>query len=297
MRYLRPSLFEYFWAYLLSIAFFPLTFLFSFFIVNPNEERIILLFGKLRSVHKPGLSFKSIFGRTSITVSKRVQILRHHKASVIDSTGAMVEVSAVCVFQVVDSIKAALAVEDYRKYVENTSLAVLKRVASRFPYMSDKLTTPSLQSECTLVGQALVRELMEKVDHIGVYIRSFELVDLCYEHSIAKQMLAKQQAGALVSARELIVEGATKLAHEAVDGLEAYGVCFSENDRIRIVGNLLTILCSDAHSSKSTAAATANHHNSEVKREQDDAVISKLEAVQSSVVKIPENYAALIRRR
>ncbi|KAL0229335.1 hypothetical protein GEMRC1_013953 [Eukaryota sp. GEM-RC1] len=242
-----PGLSEYILCYVLSVIFFPFVLLFSWFVVPPNEEGIITLFGKLRTVAKPGLHFISIMGRNYIRVSRRVHTIRHHHLNVADLSGSMLEVSGVLAYQISDSVSATLKIFHIHEYVANTSLSVLKKVVSRYPYSTDDGNRDCLQSDSMKISSEMRDALRDRLAIAGVRVLSFDLVDLQYDASIAKAMLVKQTSYALISARKVIVSGATQIVSHTVQSLRAAGVDFSEHERSKLISNLLAVICSSSH--------------------------------------------------
>ncbi|KAL0207806.1 hypothetical protein P9112_012434 [Eukaryota sp. TZLM1-RC] len=241
-----PSIGSYIIMYFFSILLFPLTLLGSWLVVEPNEERVILLFGKYRTTIGPGVHFISMFGRSAIPVSKRIYSIRHHHVNVADVTGSMLEVSAVLTYQIKDTVTALLKIDDVHTYISNTSLGRLKSVISRYPYESSNPDDPSLRDDCSRISDEMRHKLKERASLAGVRVLSFELVDLQYDASIAKSMLVKQTSGALLGARSLIVHGACSIVSNTVAALKANGINLNDKERSKVVSNLLSVICSDS---------------------------------------------------
>jgi regulator of protease activity HflC (stomatin/prohibitin superfamily) len=230
---------------ILGIMFFPLTLLGSWVVVAPQEVKLILFWGTLdRVVTQPGLSFVNLWGRRVISISTKRQAIELHKTTVADANGNPIIIAAICTYEVVDAVKAALSVEDYQSYIRTQSIAVLKQVASKHPYESPD--GHCLKSEAQIVGQEMVSALQTKVDSAGVRIIAFELSDLSYAPEIAQAMLVRQQAQALIGARRIVVEGAVEIANDAMQHLTQRGFKISDNHQAKIVGNLLAIICGEA---------------------------------------------------
>jgi len=232
-------------SFILGLIFFPLTILFSWVVVHPQEEKLVLMWGKLTRVIKtPGLCFVNLWGSKVITVSTKQQTIEIHKAVVADANANPIIIAAVCTFKVVNSVKAALQVEDYLNFVRLQAVAVLKQVASKYPYSSPD--GHSLKDETAHIGQEMVRILAAKVQIAGVEIISYEISDLSYAPEIAQAMLVRQQAQALVDARKIVVEGAVEIVHDAITHLKAKGVEINPTHKSKVVGNLLAIICGEA---------------------------------------------------
>ena len=230
---------------ILGIVFFPITLLGSWVIVHPQEEKLILIWGKLSRVLKsPGMLFVNIWGRKVITVTTKQQTIEIPKSVVADANANPIITAAICTFKVVDSPKAALDVEDYLEFVKSQAVAVLKQVASKYPYSADDGVC--LKDETTQIGEEMVSVLSEKVGAAGIEVISYEISDLSYAPEIAQAMLVRQQAQALVDARKIVVEGAVEIVDDAMTRLKDRGIDIEPAHRSKVVGNLLAIICGDA---------------------------------------------------
>jgi len=229
----------------LGIIFFPITLLGSWVIVHPQEEKLILIWGKLRRILKsPGMLFVNVWGRKVITITTKQQTIEIPKSVVADANANPVITAAICTFKVVDSEKAALEVEDYLAFVRSQAVAVLKQVASKYPYSADDGVC--LKDETTQIGEEMVGVLAEKVRAAGVQVISYEISDLSYAPEIAQAMLVRQQAQALVDARKIVVEGAVEIVDGAMTHLKERGIDIHPTHQSKVVGNLLAIICGDA---------------------------------------------------
>jgi regulator of protease activity HflC (stomatin/prohibitin superfamily) len=229
---------------ILSLLFFPLTLIGSWVIVHPQEEKLILFWGKfVKTLKRPGLSFIPLWGRKVIKVSVKQQTVDIAKTTVADGNGNPIIIGGVCTYKVVDSGKAALDVEEYHTFLKTQAMAVLKQVASQYPYESKD--GHSLKSEAVEVGEEMVKLLNKKVAPAGIHIGSYELADLTYAPEIAQSMLVRQQAQALVDARKIIAEGAVEIVDEAVTMLDDRGYKLDERTRSRLVSSLLVVICGE----------------------------------------------------
>jgi len=229
----------------LGIIFFPVTLLGSWVIVHPQEEKLILIWGKLGRVLKsPGMLFVNIWGRKVIAISTKQQTIEIPKSVVADANANPIITAAICTFKVVDSEKAALDVEDYLAFVKSQAVAVLKQVASKYPYSADDGVC--LKDETAQIGEEMVSVLSAKVRAAGVKVISYEISDLSYAPEIAQAMLVRQQAQALVDARKIVVEGAVEIVDGAMTQLKERGIDIDPSHQSKIVGNLLAIICGDA---------------------------------------------------
>lgn len=240
----RQGEMELFLVIAVSIIFPPIL-LAGFFVVNPREEIVVLRFGKyVTTLKSQGIRWIHPVGRTLHRISTRDTTHDISPTTVVERNGNPIEISAVVVYRVEDTYKAALHVESYRQFIADQAGAVVKRVASHFPYESEHETTPCLKKESEEVTQHFVRELQEAVDAAGIRVLNVRLNDLTYAPEIAQAMLMRQQAMALIDARKTIVEGAVEIVRDAVDRLTAAKLEVNEADRDALVSNLLVVLCS-----------------------------------------------------
>lgn len=222
-----------------------ITVLGSWVIVHPQEEKVVLYWGKFAELlTEPGLYFRSIWGRKVTTVTTKQQTLELARTTVADGNGNPIVVAAVVTYRYTDSKKVALDVQDAHEFVKTQAMAVLKQVASKYPYEST--TGHCLKAEAQAIGQEMVGLLQTKVNVAGTTVITFELSDLSYAPEIAQSMLVRQQAQALVDARKVVVEGAVEIVHEAIQHLQAKGLTLAEEERSRLVSNLLTVICGEA---------------------------------------------------
>lgn len=230
----------------LSIIFFPITLLASWVVVHPQEEAVVLSWGRFSALYtQPGLYWVNIWGRKVIKISTKHQAIDVHRTVVADGNGNPIVVAGVVTFRFVDSKKAALEVQDAPQFVKTQAMAVLKQVASRHPYES--VGQVSLKSETGAVAKEMRDLLQDKVGPAGAEVATFELSDLSYAPEIAGAMLVRQQAQALVDARKVIVEGAVQIVSHAVELLEEKGLKLSPSEQPRLISNLLTVICGEAH--------------------------------------------------
>lgn len=238
------------WALLscLVVAAFSFFMMCGLFIVNPNESRVLQLFGDyVGSVTRPGLIFANPF-YTKRKVSLRVRNFETGKVKVNDLTGNPVEIAAVVVWQVVDSAEALFEVDNFEDYVRVQSEAAVRNLATNYPYDAHDETSLSLSRNTSTVSDKLQSELQERLDKAGVEVLEARISHLAYAQEIAAAMLQRQQASAVVAARSQIVEGAVGMVEMALDKLnEKQIVELDEERKAAMVSNLLVVLCSDRH--------------------------------------------------
>jgi regulator of protease activity HflC (stomatin/prohibitin superfamily) len=224
---------------------FPPILLFGFFVVNPREEIVVLRFGKyVTTLKSQGIRWIHPVGRALHRISTRDTTLDVPTTTVVEKNGNPIEISAVVLYRVEDTYRAALHVENYREFLTDQAGAVVKRVASQFPYESADETRPCLKKESDSVTQAFISELTEAVSASGIRVLNVRLNDLTYAPEIAQAMLMRQQALALIDARKTIVEGAVEIVRDAVERLQLANLEVKESDRDALVSNLLVVLCS-----------------------------------------------------
>jgi regulator of protease activity HflC (stomatin/prohibitin superfamily) len=216
------------------------------FMVNPNEGRVLQLFGSyIGTVRDPGLRWTNPFF-SKATVSLRVRNFETTQLKVNDHSGSPIEIGAVVVWAIDDSAKAVFEVQDVDGFVRIQSEAALRTLASRFPYEPHAAGEISLRSHPDEIAEKLRGEIQERVSKAGVHINEARISHLAYAQEIAQAMLRRQQAIAIIAARQKIVEGAVSMVDMALKGLAAQGiVTLDEKQKAEMVGNLLVVLCAD----------------------------------------------------
>ncbi len=217
----------------------------GFFIVEPNGSKVLLLFGKyIGTVKSEGFHFANPFF-TKRPVSLRIRTLNGERLKVNDLSGNPIEIATVVVWQVRDTYDASFSVEDYEAYVMMQSETALRHSASIFPYDGDDETI-SLRQNTVEVADHLREELQERLAPAGVQILEARLSHLAYAPEIAGAMLRRQQAAAIIAARQKIVDGAVGMVEMALERLERDAVIKLDEDRkATMVSNLMVVLCSE----------------------------------------------------
>ena len=232
-----------FWALTLMVGFVMLG---GLFIVNPNEGRVLQLFGAYRgTVKKPGLRWTNPF-YSKRHISLRIHNFESGKLKVNDRDGNPVEIASVVVWKVVDTAEASFEVENYEHYVTVQSEAAVRNLATRYPYDAHEEGEVSLRGSTDLIAKALKQEIQERLDKAGVRVLEARISHLAYAPEIASAMLRRQQAGAIIAARQKIVEGAVGMVDMALDRLSrSDAVHLDEERKAAMVSNLLVVLCGD----------------------------------------------------
>ncbi|MFN2442631.1 MAG: SPFH domain-containing protein [Thermoanaerobaculia bacterium] len=231
---------------LLSLAVFVLHF--GFFMVAPNNGIVLQLFGAYRgTAREPGLRWANPF-YSKRKVSLRVRNFETGKLKVNDIRGNPVEIGSVVVWQVVDTAEAVFQVDDYENFVHVQSESALRNLASGYAYDSYDDEEKCLVGHTSEVSDKLKDEIQERLEKAGVEVLEARISHLAYAQEIAAAMLQRQQAGAVVAARQRIVEGAVGMVETALEMLAAKKVVELDDERrAAMVSNLLVVLCSDRH--------------------------------------------------
>ena len=218
----------------------------GFFVVNPNEARVLQLFGDYAgSARTPGLRWANPF-LTKKRVSMRVRNFESARLKVNDNEGNPIEIAAVVVWQVVDSAEAVFEVDDYNNYVKVQSEAALRNLATSYTYDSHDEERISLRGHTASVAEHLKKEIQDRLARAGVEVIEARISHLAYAPEIAASMLQRQQAGAIIAARQRIVEGAVGMVEMALDLLSKREIVTLDNERkAAMVSNLLVVLCGE----------------------------------------------------
>ncbi len=216
------------------------------FTVSPNEGKVLTLFGNYKgTVKTPGLWFTNPF-MTKKSVSLRVRNFETAKLKVNDARSNPVEIGAIVVWKVIDTAEAIFEVNDYVQYVTMQSESAVRTLASAYPYDAHGSGDISLSTHTAEVSKGLMEALHERFAKAGVEVIEARISHLAYAQEIAAAMLQRQQAGAIVAARQTIVEGAVGMVEMALEALSARSIVTLDDERkAAMVSNLLVVLCSD----------------------------------------------------
>jgi len=218
----------------------------GFFVVNPNEGRVLQLMGSYRgTVRNAGLRWASPF-YTKRSISLRVRNFESGRLKVNDNDGNPIEIAAVVVWKVVDSAEAFFEVDDYANYMKVQTEAALRNLATRYPYDGHQEDEVSLRGNTAAVAGELQKEIQDRLSRAGVQAIEARISHLAYAPEIAASMLRRQQAGAVVAARQRIVEGAVGMVEMALELLSKSNMVNLDEDRkAAMVSNLLVVLCGE----------------------------------------------------
>lgn len=219
---------------------------FGFFMVNPNESKVLQLFGQyVGTMKNEGLRWVNpLYSKTKISL--RVRNFESSKLKVNDQLGNPIEIAAVVVWRVVDSAEAMFEVDDYQEYVVIQTESAIRNMATSYPYDQHEEGEIALRSHAQEVAEILKNEIQTRLGKAGVEVIESRISHLAYAPEIANAMLQRQQATAIVSARHKIVEGAVGMVELALDKLaEKEVVELDEERKAAMVSNLLVVLCGD----------------------------------------------------
>jgi len=219
---------------------------FGFYMVQPNQSAVLQLFGRyVGTDFENGLRWANPF-YSKQKVSLRVRNFESSKLKVNDHAGNPVDIAAVVVWKVVDSAEAVFEVEDYENFVNIQSEAALRYLASSYPYEAEKDSEISLRSSGSDITDLLRTEIQNRLHKAGVEVIEARISHLAYAQEIASAMLQRQQARAVVMARQQIVEGAVGMVEMALQRLSEKDVVqLDEERKAAMVSNLLVVLCGD----------------------------------------------------
>ena len=216
------------------------------FTVNPNEAKVLQLFGNYRgTVREPGLRWVNPFF-TKRPISLRVRNFESERLKVNDLAGNPIEIAAVVVWRVVDTAEALFHVDNYNDFVHVQSESALRNMALSYPYDAHVEGEIALRSHTAEVAEHLKTEIQERLAQAGVEVLEARISHLAYAPEIAHAMLQRQQASAVIAARQKIVEGAVGMVEMALEMLSHQNIVELDNERkADMVSNLLVVLCSD----------------------------------------------------
>ncbi|MCP8968537.1 SPFH domain-containing protein [Ectobacillus ponti] len=214
-------------------------------VVQPNDSVAVIFFGRyLGTIRDDGffITVPSLRKRVSL----RVRNFNSDTLKVNDVDGNPIEIAAVVVFKVTDTAKALFDVEHYTEFVRIQSETALRHVATKYPYDTDSEQQWSLRGNAEEIAGELARELEERLSVSGVHVMEARLTHLAYAPEIASAMLQRQQANAVVAARQKIVEGAVGMVEAALEQLEQKRVVqLSEDMKAQMVSNLMVAIVSE----------------------------------------------------
>jgi regulator of protease activity HflC (stomatin/prohibitin superfamily) len=221
---------------------------------------VLQLFGAYRgTVKDSGLRWANPF-YTKKRISQRVRNFESAKLKVNDTDGNPIEIAAVVVWRVVDTAEAVFEVDDYENYMKVQTEAAVRNLATRYPYDAHEEHHVSLRGNTAEIAKELKREIQERLSKAGVESIEARISHLAYAPEIASAMLRRQQAGAIIAARQKIVEGAVGMVEMALELLgKSQMVKLDEERKAAMVSNLLVVLCADREAQPVVNAGSLYH--------------------------------------
>ncbi len=215
-------------------------------IVNPNEARVLVLFGTYSgTLKRQGLWLVNPFN-VKRRISSRIRNFESAKLKVNDHEGNPIEIAAVVVWRVVDTAEALFEVDNYENFVHVQTESALRNLATGHPYDAHEVNQLSLRGNTAEVAELLKGEIQARLEKAGVLVIEARISHLAYAPEIANAMLRRQQAQAVIAARTKIVEGAVSMVEMALEQLSAkHIVNLDEERKAAMVSNLLVVLCSE----------------------------------------------------
>ena len=215
-------------------------------VVNPNQAKVVTLFGVYQgSIKVPGLWWVNPL-TTRRRLSLRVRNFESGKLKVNDHDGNPIEIAAVIVWRIVETFEAVFNVDDYEHFVHVQTEAAVRILATTYPYDSHQDGQLSLRSSVGDITDRLRHEVHERLAKAGIEVIEARISHLAYAPEIAGAMLRRQQASAVIAARQKIVEGAVGMVEMALDEISRKGVVkLDEERKAAMVSNLLVVLCSE----------------------------------------------------
>lgn len=245
-------------------------------VINPKEALVLALFGNYYgTLMKEGFfwvnpfvtainpTVKAAANGKSVNrkVSLKTMTLNNEKQKVNDETGNPVEIGAVAIWKVVNPTKAVINVENYKSYLSIQCDSIIRNTARKYPYdAAEGKDEKSLRGSSQEIADIMCRELQEKVENAGIKILEVRITHLAYAPEIASAMLQRQQAAAIIDARQKIVEGAVGMVEMALEKLSENEIVeLDEERKAAMVSNLLVVLCADEAAQPIVNAGTLNH--------------------------------------
>jgi len=230
--------------------------------VNPNESSVLVLFGK----YKGTIKFNGFYWVNPLFIRKKISLRARNFDSdpikVNDKVGNPIMIGIVLVWKVDNTYKAAFEVDEYEHFVRVQSEAALRKLAGHYPYdnFEDESADITLRASGEKINQKLEEELKERLDIAGIYVIEARINYIAYAQEIASAMLKRQQATAIIAAREKIVEGAVGMVQLALDQLAQREIIdMDEEKKAAMISNLMVVLCSDESTKPIINAGTLHH--------------------------------------
>jgi regulator of protease activity HflC (stomatin/prohibitin superfamily) len=231
------------WALVLVLALVGMG---GLFIVQPNDSKVLTLFGRYAgSIRESGLWWANPFLQKR-RISLRVRNFETAKLKVNDNHSNPIEIAAIVVWRVIDTAEAMFEVDDYTHYVVMQAESAVRALAQTYPYDAHAEGQVSLSTDPSEVSKALQDAIAARLLKAGVEVVEARISHLAYAPEIASAMLRRQQAAAIIAARQKIVEGAVGMVENALSLISDKSLVTLDDDRkAAMISNLLVVLCSD----------------------------------------------------
>ena len=215
-------------------------------VVNPNEASVVTLFGVYKgTIKRAGFWWVNPL-TTRRKLSLRVRNFESSRLKVNERDGNPIEIAAVVVWRIVETFEAIFNVDDYENFVHVQSEAAVRNLATTYPYDSHEDGSVSLRLSAGEVADRMRHEIQDRLSKAGIEVIEARISHLAYAPEIAGAMLRRQQASAIIAARQKIVEGAVGMVEMALDEISRKNVvALDEERKATMVSNLLVVLCSE----------------------------------------------------
>jgi len=229
-------------------------------VVNPNQATVVQLFG----VYKGTIKEQGLWWVNPLTsrrrISLRIRNFESERLKVNDHDGNPIEIAAVIVWRVVETAEAMFQVNDYENFVHVQSESAVRNLATTYPYDAHEEGQLSLRMSAGDIAHQLRQEIQDRLSKAGVEVIEARISHLAYAPEIASAMLRRQQASAIIAARQKIVEGAVGMVEMALEALSTkHVVDLDEERKASMVSNLLVVLCSDRDAQPVVNTGTLYH--------------------------------------
>ncbi len=216
------------------------------FTVQPNDAKVLTLFGRyIGTVRDAGLRWANPF-YSKKRISLRVRNFETGKLKVNDIHSNPIEIGAIVVWKVIDSAEAMFEVDDYQNFVQTQSESAVRALAQSYPYDAHVDGEKALSTHPDEIASSLQKAIQDRLDKAGVDVIEARISHLAYAPEIASAMLRRQQASAIIAARQKIVEGAVGMVENALSMISDRSlVQLDEERKAAMISNLLVVLCSD----------------------------------------------------
>ncbi len=230
------------------------------FVLQPNESAVLLFFGSYQgTVRRTGLRWTNPFCHR-VKISLRIRNLVSETLKVNDRLGNPIEIAGIVVWRIADTAQAKFDVENYETYIRIQTEAAIRHLANQFAYDNDEDGRLTLLTGGDQLFQVLHIELQDRLARAGVKVEEARLAHLAYAPEIAQAMLRRQQADAVIGARQKIVNGAVSMVEMALAQLQERGIIeFDPERKAAMVSNLLVVLCGESDTQPVINTGTLYH--------------------------------------